>query len=361
MKHTSLFDRHVKLGAKMVPFAGFQMPVTYPGSLKIEYNAVRNKTGIFDVSHMGQIRISGNAAFEFLQKVTINNVDRISSGKAQYSAMCYENGGIIDDLIVYRSADDFLLVVNASNIDKNLSWLEKNKIADVKISNESEQTSLIAIQGPESREILKHITKDHLDLSFYSFMLSEYNNKSIMISRTGYTGELGFEIYGEHDSVQNIWDILMATGEIQPVGLAVRDILRMEMKYCLYGNDIDETKNPIEAGLGWITDLKKDNFLGKDAISGIKRDKPEKRLIAFIMDERGIPRPGYEIQKENNNIGIVTSGTQSLGLQKGIGLAYVSREFSKSGTEIDVLIRNKPIPAKIIKPPFIKETSLLSQ
>ena len=360
MNKTSLFDRHVKLGAKMVTFAGFEMPVTYPGSLKIEYNAVRNKTGIFDVSHMGQLRVSGKSAFEFLQMVTINNVEKISSGKAQYSAMCYENGGIIDDLIIYRSDDDFLLVVNASNITKNLGWLEENKIADVQIDNESAQTSLIAIQGPESRDILKHITTDHLDLSFYSFKLSEYKNKKIMISRTGYTGELGFEIYGEHESIQNIWDVLMATGEIQPVGLAVRDILRMEMKYCLYGNDIDDSKTPIEAGLGWITDLKKDNFIGRDVISAVKKDKPEKRLIAFIMEARGIPRPGYEIQKENSNIGIVTSGTQSLGLQKGIGLAYVSREFSKSGTEIDVLIRNKPIPAKIIKPPFIKITSLLS-
>ena len=180
MNKTSLFDRHVKLGAKMVTFAGFEMPVTYPGSLKIEYNAVRNKTGIFDVSHMGQLRVSGKSAFEFLQMVTINNVEKISSGKAQYSAMCYENGGIIDDLIIYRSDDDFLLVVNASNITKNLGWLEENKIADVQIDNESAQTSLIAIQGPESRDILKHITTDHLDLSFYSFKLSEYKNKKIM-------------------------------------------------------------------------------------------------------------------------------------------------------------------------------------
>ncbi|MFQ6610064.1 MAG: glycine cleavage system aminomethyltransferase GcvT, partial [Fidelibacterota bacterium] len=295
MKKTAIFEKHVELGAKIVQFAGFEMPVMYPGGIQKEYDAVRNRAGLFDVSHMGQLRFSGEGATEFLQFMTINNVSGLKPGEAQYSAMCYSDGGIVDDIILYRDETDYLMVVNASNIEKNIKWLQQNMKGKVSLSNESDKISLIALQGPDSRRILHQFTSEHLSLDFYTFTHTSIDGYPIMISRTGYTGELGYEIFGPSDAIVSVWDKLLLTEQVTAAGLAVRDILRMEMKYCLYGNDINETVNPIEAGLGWITDLTKTNFSGKSVLENVKAKKPTRRLVPFMMDERGIPRKDYLI------------------------------------------------------------------
>ncbi|MBC8256533.1 MAG: glycine cleavage system aminomethyltransferase GcvT [Candidatus Marinimicrobia bacterium] len=357
MKETALYNSHVQLGAKLVPFAGYKMPVSYPEGIQSEYFTVRDKAGIFDVSHMGEFTISGSGATAFLQKMTINNVDKLQVGEAQYSAMCYPNGGIIDDLILYRKSDGYFMVVNASNIEKDFDWLSEHRTENVDLKNLSEEYSLIALQGPKSGEILSTCTDANLKMPFYSFEDAFVFGNPVMVSRTGYTGELGFEIYGESNVLIHIWDELINVG-VSPAGLAARDILRMEMKYCLYGNDIDKSTNPIEAGLSWITALSNGDFIGKDALLEIKRNGTARMLISFVMEERGIPRQGYEVFVDSQKVGIVTSGTQSPKLKIGFGLAYVDRPFNKIGQNISIQIRNKFISAKIIKPPFIKGTSL---
>ena len=357
IKQTAFYNSHVQLGAKLVPFAGYKMPVSYPNGIQSEYFAVRDEVGIFDVSHMGEFTISGSGAKEFLQKMTINDVEKLQVGEAQYSAMCYPDSGIIDDLILYRKSDGYFMVVNASNIQKNFDWLSEHKTENVNLKNVSEDYSLIAIQGPNSRDILSTYTHANLKMPFYSFEDALVCGYPVMVSRTGYTGELGFEIYGDANSLVYIWDRLIKLG-VKPAGLAARDILRMEMKYCLYGNDIDKTTNPIEAGLSWITALTKSDFIGKDALLEIKKNGYTQQLISFAMEERGIPRHGYEIFVDSQKVGIVTSGTQSPKLKIGIGLAYVNKPFHKTGQNISIQVRNKFISAKIIKPPFIKETSL---
>ena len=357
IKETALYNSHVQLGAKLVPFAGYKMPVSYSNGIQSEYFAVRDEVGIFDVSHMGEFTIDGSGAEAFLQKMTINDVEKLQVGEAQYSAMCYPDSGIIDDLILYRKSDGYFMVVNASNIQKNFDWLSEHKTENVNLKNVSEDYSLIAIQGPKSRDILSTYTHANLKMPFYSFEDALVCGYPVMVSRTGYTGELGFEIYGDANSLVYIWDELINLG-VKPAGLAARDILRMEMKYCLYGNDIDKTTNPIEAGLSWITALSEDDFIGKDALLGIKKNGSTRQLISFSMEERGIPRQGYEIFIDSQKVGIVTSGTQSPKLKIGIGLAYVNKPFHKTGQNISIQVRNKFISAKIIKPPFIKETSL---
>jgi aminomethyltransferase len=357
---TSLYEKHIALGAKMVSFAGYEMPVSYPNGIQNEYHAVRNSVGIFDVSHMGQFWVTGKDALKYLQKVTINNVANLAVNDAQYSAMCYPDGGIVDDLILYRKSDGYFLVINASNIDKDFSWLQENLFGDTQLENQSNAYSLIAIQGPQARSVLSKYTDTGLDINFYSCINARICEEEVMLSRTGYTGELGFEIYANHKAVQKIWQKLVDETEVTPCGLASRDMLRMEMKYCLYGNDIDKSTNPIEASLGWITSLDKGDFIGRDIIAKVKAEKPSRRLITFELNERGIPRQGYEIHVDGEKVGFVTSGTQSPILKKGIGLGYVRKGLTKSGTEIDIIIRNKPVKATIIKPPFIKETSLMS-
>lgn len=356
---TALYDAHVKLGAKMVSFAGFEMPVTYPNGIQSEHYAVRKSAGMFDVSHMGEFWINGEGALEFLQNVTINDVSTLAVGDAQYSAMCYEDGGMVDDLILYRKPEGYFMVINASNIVKDLEWLTSHKPENVSIENHSDQYSLVALQGPQSREILSQFTDANLRLKFYSYMDATVCGHSVMLSRTGYTGELGFEIYASSEAIVHIWDAFYKAGVV-PCGLASRDILRLEMKYCLYGNDIDQTINPIEAGLGWITALTKGNFIGKDVLLTTKKNKPCRKLVTFELNERGIPRHDYEIHIDGNKIGTVTSGTQSMSLNKGIGMAYIDKEFSKVGNKIDVIIRNKPVSATVVKPPFVKETSILN-
>ena len=357
MIKTSLYNQHEKLSAKILPYAGFLMPITYSKGIATEYFSVRDKVGMFDVSHMGEFYVTGDESEEFLQKITINDVSKLNNNDVQYSAMCLDDGGIIDDLLLYKFNDkNFLMVVNASNIDKDLNWVLKHATPNVKIENVSNYYSLIALQGPNSRNIVKELFGISINISFYKFIEFSFNKRKIVLSRTGYTGELGYEIYSDDESIINIWERLIEL-DVQPCGLAVRDILRMEMKYCLYGNDISEKTNPIEAGLGWITSLTKKNFIGKDAIIASKNIN--KKLVSFILLERGIPRKDYDIFSENNKIGKVTSGTQSLRLKNGIGLGYVDINYSSIGSEIYILIREKKVKAKIVKAPFIKDTSLL--
>jgi len=356
MKKTSLYNNHLNLGAKLIPFSGFEMPVNYKKGIMHEYNSVRKDCGIFDVSHMGQFFIAGKNAYEFLQKVTINDIAKLNNYDAQYSAMCNHDGGIIDDLILYKCPNGYFMVVNAGNIDKNLDWLNKNIQGDVEIKNHSSETSLIAIQGPKIRHFLSQIIPEEmLHINFYSYQNIKLFNHDIMLSRTGYTGELGFELYGAHEPIIKVWEKLISLG-VSPCGLACRDILRMEMKYCLYGNDINENTTPIEAGLSWITAMNKEGFIGKDKL--IKSSRNHK-LVAFKMLDRGIPRKNYEIQLNGAKIGYVTSGTQSFELGVGIGLGYVDTSHSSFDNNIDIVIRDKEFKAKIIKPPFLKNTSLL--
>ena len=354
-KKTSLYNNHLKLGAKIIPFSGFEMPVNYDKGILSEYQAVRNNCGMFDVSHMGQFFIHGANSCDFLQEMTINNVSNLNDYDAQYSAMCNREGGIIDDLILYKQPNGYFMVVNAGNINKNFDWLNKNIINDVTIENQSSEISLIAIQGPNTRKFLSQITNSNLNIKFYSYTKGQVLGTDIMISRTGYTGELGFELYGTHDQIVDVWDKLIQLG-VEPCGLASRDILRMEMKYCLYGNDIDETTSPIEAGLSWITDMDKKSFIGKNQLI---KNKSDLKLIAFKMCERGIPRKDYDIRIDNKKVGRVTSGTQSFTLNSGIGIGYIESKYSSIGKEIQISIRNNNIKAEIIKPPFIKKTSLL--
>ncbi|NOZ74274.1 MAG: glycine cleavage system aminomethyltransferase GcvT, partial [FCB group bacterium] len=333
----------------------------YSGIIQ-EHLAVRNYGGLFDVSHMGEFYVTGEGAETFLQFLTLNDVTTLQPGDAQYSAMCNSSGGILDDLIIYRYGPDrFMVVVNAANIDKDFQWFFQHCPGDVSLENRSSDISLIAFQGPLSREILSGILNIPLeDLGFYTFRETEAFGATITVARTGYTGELGFEVYGPHTTIPEIWDAILDRGAskgIIPAGLGARDTLRLEMKYCLYGNDIDETTNPLEAGLGWITKLDKGDFIGREALLEAKANLT-RRLVCFELQERGIPRHGYRIFRDSTEVGVVTSGGQSPSLKKGIGLGYVPREFAKSGNRVSVEIRGKQVPAIIVKPPFYKGGSL---
>ena len=316
---TVLYDEHEKLEAKIIPFSGYLMPVNYSLGISSEYDAVRNDIGIFDVSHMGKIMIEGKKSEDFLNFVTTNNILKINNNSAQYSALCNNHGGTIDDIIVYKkNSESFFLIVNASNINKNFNWLNKNNIYNVKIKNLSNDNSLIALQGPNSRKKINEVFNLNLsDLKFYTFLSMKLYNENIIISRTGYTGELGYEFIGNHKIIKKIWEILI-DNNVSPCGLGVRDILRLEMKYCLYGNDLLDDINPIHAGLKWIVDLSKKDFIGKKYLEN-ELNNPTKRLLCFKMIDRAIPRKGYSVFCDNQKIGIVSSGTFSLGIAKGIG------------------------------------------
>jgi len=356
MKKTALNAIHHSLGAKMVGFAGYEMPIQYHG-IRDEHRRVRNTVGVFDVSHMGEIEVRGENALEMVQKITINDASALEIGQVQYSAMCYEDGGIVDDLLVYRFDDHYLLVVNASNKDKDLDWVLKNKIEGCDIKDTSDEVTQIAVQGKDAEAALQKLTNVDLSaIKFYWFKLDKLADVNMIISRTGYTGEPGFELYFENKYAEQIWEKVFEAGkefDIEPIGLGARDSLRLEKKMCLYGNDIDQTTNPIEATLGWITKLDNDNFIGKEAILKIKEDGINRKLVAFVLNDSGFPRKDYEIYKDGDQIGQVTSGTVSPILEKGIGLGYVNKEFSKIDTEIEIKVRNKFISAKIIKPPFV--------
>ena len=360
-KNTPLFDRHIELGGNMVSFGGYLLPTHYSG-INLEHLGVRSKAGLFDVSHMGEFIISGSDAESFLQKVTVNDVASLSVGQAQYSAMCYANGGMIDDILVYKKKNEFMLVVNAANNEKDLDWLKSHAKGDIRIENMSDDIGLVAIQGPRSRNILQTLTDSNLtNIQFYHFVEGRLNGKKAIISRTGYTGELGFEIYAKSDDIGEIWDAIMKAGQdkgLEPAGLGCRDTLRMEMKLALYGNDIDDTTNPIEAGLGWITRLGKTDFMGKKALLEAKANVT-RRLVCLEMTERAIPRQGYTILMNDESVGIITSGTMSPSLETGIGIGYVNRPFDKSGTELLVDIRGRMKSAVVVKPPFYKNGSLM--
>lgn len=356
MKKTALNAIHHKLGAKMVEFAGYEMPIQYRG-IRDEHRRVRETVGVFDVSHMGEIEIWGETALELVQKLTINDASVLEIGQVQYSAMCYENGGIVDDLLVYRFENHYLLVVNAANKNKDLAWIMQNKIDGCRIKDTSEAITQIAVQGKDAEATLQKLTNVDLSaIKFYWFAEDKLADVNMIISRTGYTGEPGFELYFENENAEQVWEKVFEAGkdsDIEPIGLGARDSLRLEKKMCLYGNDIDQNTNPIEATLGWITKLDKDDFIGKDAILKVKEEGIKRKLIAFILDEPGFPRKDYDIYRDNESIGNVTSGTVSPILEKGIGLGYVKKEFSKIDTEIEIKIRNRFIPAKIIRPPFV--------
>lgn len=357
MKKTALHTKHVGLGAKMVPFAGFDMPVHYTG-VKEEHLAVRNSLGVFDVSHMGEFFIKGSEAVELLQKITSNDVAKLKPGKVQYTCMPNGKGGIVDDVLLYCVSETvFIMVVNASNIAKDRKWIESHNDFDAELTDHSERLSLLAVQGPKATEALQKLTDVNLsEMGFYTFTLGTFAGRdNVLISATGYTGAGGFEIYADNGDIDVIWDAILEAGaafKIVPAGLAARDTLRLEMGFCLYGNDIDDTTSPIEAGLGWITKFNKD-FIDKDLLEKQKAEGTERRLVGFEMVERGIPRKDYTIlDADGNKIGEVTSGTQSPSLDKAIGMGYVKTEFKAPDTEIFIEIRQKAKKALVKRPPF---------
>ncbi|MBP2618117.1 glycine cleavage system aminomethyltransferase GcvT [Chryseobacterium jejuense] len=359
-KKTAFNAIHHILGAKMVEFAGYEMPVQYKG-VNHEHAKVRSSIGVFDVSHMGEISIQGKGSLELIQKVTTNDVSKLYPGKIQYSCMPNDTGGLIDDLLVYKiSKNDYLLVVNASNIQKDLDWIKRHNSFGAEVTNVSDSVSLLAVQGPRSIDVLQKLTDINLkEMKSYTFTIGEFAHiPNALISATGYTGEKGFEIYVENKYAAHLWNAIFEAGKeegIEPIGLAARDTLRLEMGYCLYGNDIDDFTSPVEAGLGWITKFTKD-FVYSGFLKIQKEKGTKKKLVGFEMNNKGIPRHGYEIWNADQQIiGSVTSGTMSPTLKKAIGMGYISAEDSKPGNEIFINIRNKPVKATIVRPPFIKK------
>lgn len=345
----------------MVEFGGFEMPVQYSGIIE-EHLAVRKSVGVFDVSHMGEFEIRGEHALSFLQEVTVNDVSRLTDGKAQYSAMCYENGGIVDDLLVYHCGEHYMLVVNAANLGKDFEWLQSHLPKGVSLHDKSDEVSLLAVQGPKAVSTLQKVTDVDLSkIEYYHHVSGKLAGEDMIISRTGYTGELGFELYFLSDESigKKVWDkIFEAGGEfgIVPVGLGARDTLRLEMGFCLYGNDIDQTTNPLEAGLGWITKLDKGDFVGRDPLLKVNQDGLKRKLIGFSLPERALARHGYNIRSNGSVVGRVTSGTFSPSLQKGIGMGYVPAGMAKPGQAVNVEIRGKEIQGNVVKLPFYQRS-----
>ncbi len=355
---TAFYPRHVALGAKMVPFAGYEMPVYYQ-SIRNEHIHVRNHVGIFDVSHMGEFIITGGDAEAFVNRMTINNVSRLAVNQVQYSAMCYEDGGIVDDLLVYRFEDYFLLVVNASNIEKDYNWLQEHLEGDVTLTDRSSEYGLLAVQGPHSIELLNRLTDlDLEEIPYYYFREGKLAEQQLIFSRTGYTGEIGFELYIPTDSCLPVWDLLIEAGDefnLQPIGLGARDSLRLEMKFCLYGNDIDRHTSPLEAGLGWITKTKKkSDFIGKPALRQQRLDGVSRKLIGFELHDKGIPRHGYPLLIDDKVMGSVTSGMMSPMLNRGIGLGYLPVDQAQVGQEISVAVRDRRLAGQVVETPFYK-------
>jgi aminomethyltransferase len=360
MKNTALTQIHQDLGAKLVPFAGYNMPVQYEG-VTVEHETVRNGVGVFDVSHMGEFELKGENALALIQKISTNDASVLVDGKAQYSCMPNGKGGIVDDLIIYRiSYNHYFLVVNASNIEKDWNWISSHNDLGVEMTNLSDDYSLLAIQGPKAAEAMQQLTS--IDLSamvYYTFQYGTFAGiENVMISATGYTGSGGFELYVKNEHAEQLWNRIFEAGEkfgIKPIGLAARDTLRLEMGFCLYGNDIDDTTSPLEAGLGWITKFTKD-FVDSDLLKNQKEIGVSRKLVAFEMIDRGIPRHDYKIVDANGaEIGKVTSGTMSPSMKIGIGLGYVTIENAQLDREIFIDIREKSIKAKVVKLPFYKK------
>lgn len=370
MKNTPFTQKHIALGAKMAGFAGYNMPISYSG-INDEHVAVKNNAGVFDISHMGEFILKGENALDLIQRVTTNDASKLKKGQAQYSCLTNEQGGIVDDLIVYcieesnsakSGTEAYMLVVNASNIEKDWNWISRFNTKNVEMHNISNKTCLLAIQGPNATKILQPLTGlDILNLKYYTFVKGTFAGvNSVLISATGYTGSGGVEIYFEdvNDNATKIWDAIFNAGAAQgiiPIGLAARDTLRLEMGYCLYGNDIDDSTTPLEAGLGWITKLKKEtHFTAQEILARQKQEGIKRKLVGFEMIERGIPRHNYLIQDASGNeIGKVTSGTQAPSLNKAIGLGYVTLENAGLDTELYINIRNTPVKAKVVKLPFV--------
>lgn len=358
MKNTPFTQKHIALGAKMAEFAGYNMPISYTG-INDEHDTVRKSVGMFDVSHMGEFILKGENALDLIQRTTSNDASKLTAGKAQYSCLTNENGGIVDDLIIYCLEENkaYMLVVNASNIEKDWNWISKFNTNNVEMHNISDKTCLLAIQGPHAVQLLQPLTEiDILNLKYYTFAKGVFAGvENVLISATGYTGSGGVEIYFEdtNDAANKIWNTITNLG-VKPIGLGARDTLRLEMGYCLYGNDIDDTTTPLEAGLGWVTKFTKD-FTAKTILEKQKAEGIKRKLVGFEMIERGIPRHHYLIKDaQGNEIGKVTSGTQAPSLNKAIGLAYINIEQASLDSEIFIDIRNNPVKAKITKTPFGK-------
>ncbi len=360
MKKTALYEKHIALGAKMVPFAGYEMPVRYGSEIE-EHHSVRKSVGMFDVSHMGEFLIKGPHALDLIQKVTSNDASRLDVGKVQYSCLPNEKGGIVDDLLVYQLKDEeFMLVVNASNIDKDWNWISSHNDIGAEMENISDNITLLAVQGPKAIKVIEQLTDADLNsLKYYTFTKGNLKNitDGVIISATGYTGSGGFEIYVYNQYANQVWDAIMEAGkayDIKPAGLGARDTLRLEMGYALYGNDIDDTTSPIEAGLGWITKFTKD-FINAEALKKQKEEGPSKKLVGFMLEDKGIPRSGYDIlNNEEEKIGHVTSGTMSPTIGKGIGMGYIDSAYANPGTDIYIAVRKKNLKAQIQKLPFYK-------
>ncbi len=359
MKNTALTSVHIALGAKMVPFAGYNMPVQYEG-INSEHETVRKSVGVFDVSHMGEFILKGENALDLIQRVCSNDASKLVDGKVQYSCLPNEDGGIVDDLLVYRIDEkSYMLVVNASNIEKDWNWIQKYNTKNVEMHNISDKTSLLAVQGPKATAALQKLTDINLsEMEYYSFKKGVFAGiDNVLVSATGYTGAGGFEVYFENEHAEKIWSAIFEAGAefgIKPIGLGARDTLRLEMGFCLYGNDINDQTSPIEAGLGWITKFSKE-FTNSKNLLAQKENGITRKLVGFEMLERGIPRHDYKIVNEQGEeIGIVTSGTQAPSLQKAIGMGYVKTEYSKENTEVFISIRDQKVKAKVVKYPFYK-------
>lgn len=359
LARTPLHDEHVALDGKMVPFAGFEMPVQYPTGITKEHRAVRTGAGLFDVSHMGEFEVRGPAALDLVQRVTVNDAGRIEVGQAQYSAMVNEDGGILDDLIVYRFEDRWMLVVNASNRAKDWQWIANHAAAlDVDLTDRSDEIALLALQGPGARALLRGLTDTDLDaIGYYRFAEGAVAGVEGVVSATGYTGEDGFELYLPASGAVAVWRALVDAGAV-PAGLGARDSLRLEMGYALYGNDLDEDHTPLEAGLGWITKLDKGPFVGREALAAQKEAGVDRKLVGLRLEERGFPRPGYPILADGAPVGTVTSGTMSPSLGHGVAMGYVPADRAKSGTELAVEIRGRAVAATVQRPPFYTEGSI---
>lgn len=360
MKNTPFTQLHIALGAKMAEFAGYNMPISY-SSINEEHHAVRQNAGVFDVSHMGEFVLRGAKALDLIQRTTSNDASKLVAGKAQYSCLPNDNGGIVDDLIVYciKENEEYLLVVNASNIEKDWNWISKHNTEGVEMENISDKTGLLAVQGPKAVEYMQQLTEtDIANLKYYTFVKTTFAGvDNVIISATGYTGAGGVEIYFEDkgDNAEKIWNEIFRVGGpkgLKPIGLAARDTLRLEMGYCLYGNDIDDTTSPLEAGLGWITKFSK-GFTAKAILEAQKAEGIKRKLVGLEMVDKGIPRHGYKIQNAaGEEIGYITSGTQAPSLGKAIGMAYVRKDFATEGSDVFVMIRDKAVKAQVVKMPF---------
>lgn len=362
-KKTPLYDQHIALGAKMQSFAGYMMPIKYSGIIP-EHKAVRESVGVFDLSHMGEFRVTGRQSAEFLDFIVTNDAGIMENGQAIYTTMCYPDSGIVDDLLIYRLAEkEFLLIVNASNIDKDWSWINSHMAAfEVELVNESDKTGLVAIQGPRAQDVLKKLTDVDLEsIGFYYHVTGQVSGRKALIARTGYTGEDGFELYLEPEDCPSVWEAVLEAGKefnIVPVGLGARDTLRLEMGYCLYGNDIDHTTSPLEARLGWVLKLKTDkDFIGRELIVRQKDEGVSSYLAGFIVEGKGFARHGTVLFSGDRRVGHVTSGTLGPALGFGVGLAYIDKGFHKKGSSLEAEVRGKRIPVKVVRVPFYKEGS----